>query len=386
MTDQVAAAFAPRQTPRRTAELAICIILPGLGPGGTERVVNFLANRWAASGWRVTVLTLDPLESSSYYAYRPDVAILRVGLPPEPRALLPAVVSTLRRVAAIRRGLRATAPDMVISFLSRTNVVALMASRRLGIPVVVSERNNPDMQPIGAVWHRLRTALYPRAFGLVTMTRGARDFFPARLRARSWVIPNFAEPRTGPIGRRGGKLLVAVGRLVPQKGFDLLIEAFARIAADAPEWRLQIWGDGPDRAALEDQRDRLGLSDRIDLPGVSRSHGSWVEGADAFVLSSRYEGWGIVLLEAMAAGLPVVSFDCQWGPREMINDGVDGLIVPREDVAGLGEALARLMGDPGLRQRLGDAALLSAQRYAPETVGAAWDEVVHEAVSRDGAD
>jgi glycosyltransferase involved in cell wall biosynthesis len=246
--------------------------------------------------------------------------------------------------------------------------------------VVVSERNNPELQTFGPFWTWLRARLYPRAFCLVTMTRGALDFFPAPLRPRGRVIPNPVDLPAGWRERRGSNVLAAVGRLVPQKGFDLLLPAFAEIAPRFPDWTLVIWGEGEKRAQLEQQRDSLGLRDRVRLPGVSDRPGAWVETADAFVLSSRYEGWGIVLLEAMAAGLPVVSFDCEWGPREMVADGIDGLLVPREDVTALARALAAVVGDPGLRARLGEAARASAQRFTPDKVVAGWDAVVDDAL------
>jgi glycosyltransferase involved in cell wall biosynthesis len=353
----------------------LLFVLPGIGAGGSEHVVNMLANHWSSRGWQVVVTTFADEDTPSYYPYRKDVKLDRLGFPPARSGPLAAALATAQRISALRRAMRRHQPALVISFLTRTNVAALVAGFGLDIPIVVSERNNPALQPIGPVWRWLRGLLYPKAYGLVTMTAGVRDYFPAGMRKRSWVIPNAAElPRIGE-ARRSGRLLTAVGRLVPQKGFDLLLEAFSQAAPGNPEWRLMIWGEGPDRQALEAQRDRLGLRDRVLMPGISESPGSWIETADIFVLSSRYEGWGIVLLEAMAAGLPVASFDCQWGPREMISDGVDGLIAPAEDVPALAATLDRLMRDASLRDRLGAAALQSSKRFTTEHVLAQWDEV-----------
>lgn len=365
----------------------IALVLPGLGAGGTERVVNVLANRWAARpGWSVTVLTLEPPGAPSYYAYDPRVTVRRLGLPPARSRPLAAALRSARRIAALRAAIRAATPDLVVSFLARTNVLTLLATRGTGLPVVVSERNNPELQAFGPVWDRLRAALYPRAYSLVAMTRGALEFFPERMRPRGRVIPNPVDLPEGWRERRGGNVLAAVGRLVPQKGFDLLLEAFAAIAPAFPGWTLVIWGEGEERAALERQRDGLGLRDRVRLPGVTERPGTWVEDADVFVLSSRYEGWGIVLLEAMAAGLPSVAFDCEWGPREMVEDGVDGLLVPPGDAAALARALAVVLGDAGLRERLGAAARASARRFTPERVVSCWDELVREALgARAGA-
>ena len=150
------------------------------------------------------------------------------------------------------------------------------------------------------------------------MTEGARDFFPKDVQARTWIIPNPVDLPAEWRERRGSQLLVAVGRLETVKGFDLLLQAFSSIAPSFPDWNLVIWGEGRERAALEQLRNRLGLQNRVELPGVTEQPGMWIETADVFVLSSHYEGWPNALIEAMASGLPVVSYDCQWGPREMI--------------------------------------------------------------------
>jgi len=211
------------------------------------------------------------------------------------------------------------------------------------------------------------------------MTRGALEHYPYVPACRRWVVPNPVVLPPGVTADRRGTRLVAVGRLVPQKGFDLLLEAFARIAATHRDWHLTIWGEGPERPALVAQRDALGLKDRVTLPGTSSTPGEWLTTADAFVLSSRYEGWGNVLAEAMAAGLPVVSFDCPFGPGDMITDGVDGLLVPDGDVDGLSAALSRLMSDGALRERLGEAARQSSRRHSGARIMTLWDGIIRQA-------
>ena len=123
------------------------------------------------------------------------------------------------------------------------------------------------------------------------------------------------------------------------------------------------------------------------MPGVTERPGLWVEAADVFVLSSRYEGWGIVLLEAMAAGLPVVSFDCEWGPGTMVRHGIDGMLVPREDVDALASTLEIMLGDAALRNRMALNAAASAQRYLPERILADWDAMAASVLKQnhDGA-
>jgi glycosyltransferase involved in cell wall biosynthesis len=362
----------------------IVIVVPGLGAGGTEHVVSLLANHWSESGHKVTILTLELPDTTPYYAFRPEIAITRIGVPPKRSGRLEAARLALRRLLRLRRELKREEPAFVLSFLTRTNVLTLLAARGCAAAVVVSERNNPALQPFGPVWIWLRRRLYPKAYGLVTMTEGALAYFPPAMRRHSWVIPNAVDLPRSWSNQRGGNVLTAVGRLTDQKGFDLLLEAFAKIEQSFPAWRLVIWGEGEDRAKLEEKRRALGLDDRVFLPGITQRPVQWVETADVFVLSSRYEGWGIVLLEAMAAALPVVSFDCEWGPRAMVNDGVDGMLVPNGDVDGLASALKTVLGDADLRKRLGARAAESAERYRPERVLAEWDGVIRQALADRG--
>ena len=367
--------------------LHVAIVLSGLGAGGAERVVSILSREWVETGHQVTVICFESEKALSYYPLDPRINIRQLGLSPVRAGPFVAVGAVMRRVYVLRQVFGEISPDVIISYLSRTNILTLLSSRGMGVPVIVSERNNPNMQHLGFTWNFLRRVTYRYAVGMVVMTKAVLQYFPKSLRARSWVIPNpVIIPRDLPKKQidsvQNGKTLTAVGRLVHQKGFDLLINAFATVAPAFPDWKLVIWGEGPERASLERLRAAVGLNDRVLLPGISEHPGGWVEGSDAFVLSSRYEGWGNVLLEAMASGLAVVSFDCQWGPSEMIQDGVDGLLVPREDLTALSEALAKIMEDQGLRERLGAKAAAAVRRYSHDRIVATWNLVLATAVKR----
>jgi glycosyltransferase involved in cell wall biosynthesis len=365
--------------------LNVAIVVSGLGAGGAERVVSILSREWVEIGHRVTVICFESEKASSYYPLDSRITTCRLELPPIRSGPFVAVGAVVRRVRVLRQVLGEISPDVIISFLSRTNILTLLSSRGMDIPIIISERNNPNMQRLGFTWNLLRRATYRRAFGMVTMTKGALQYFPESMRARSWVIPNPVIipqdlPKRQNDGSRDGKILTAVGRLVHQKGFDLLIKAFAAIAPAFPDWKLVIWGEGPERASLEQLRIAMGLKDCVLLPGVSKHPSGWIAGADAFVLSSRYEGWGNALLEAMASGLPVVSFDCPWGPSEMIQDGIDGILVPRENVRALSEALRKIIGDQGLRERFGAKAAAAARRYSHESIVASWNLIISQAI------
>jgi glycosyltransferase involved in cell wall biosynthesis len=357
----------------------IAFVLPGLGAGGSEHIVSLLCNHFAALGWTVRLIVFEDEATPAYYSHHPAVRIVRLGLKSRRRPTPAAAMTMFKRRQRLQAALEEAAPDLVISFLTRTNILSVLSARRIGVPVIVSERNNPELQTVGSVWSRLRQWTYPQSAGLVTMTQGAMNHFARTMTVRGWVIPNPAPPPAAAMPRiSDGRTIGAVGRLVPQKGFDRLIDAFARVATDIPEWRLVIWGEGPDRAALEAQRDRLGLSGRVTLPGITRQPGEWIAQSDMFVLSSRFEGWGIVVGEAMAGGLPVISFDCPWGPAEMIEQGRSGVLVPNGDVPALGDAMAALCRDPDRRQALSNAAKARMTLFDMDHILASWRSVIFE--------
>jgi glycosyltransferase involved in cell wall biosynthesis len=358
--------------------MRIALVISALGAGGAERVIVTLANAWAARGWQVTLITFEPPGTTPYYRVDPRVALTQLGVPSVGRPLWQALRQGLRRLWALRAALRAANPDIAISFLAKINVLTMLASRGLGIPVVVSERNNPERQRFRGTWSWLRRQLYGVAWCVVTPSRGILASFPARIRARGRVIANPVELTPAATPRRDARRLVAVGRLVHQKGFDLLLRAFAEIAPAHPAWTLTIWGEGEERAALEALCASSGLAERVRLPGITARPGQWVEEADIFVLSSRFEGFPNVVTEAMAAGLPVIAFDCPWGTDEIVRDGEDGLLVPPGDVDALAAALCRLIGDPQLRRRLGEAGARNVRRFGTEAIVAQWDALIRE--------
>jgi glycosyltransferase involved in cell wall biosynthesis len=187
-------------------------------------------------------------------------------------------------------------------------------------------------------------------------------------------------PRITPdsLCQSGRHLLLAVGRLEAQKGFDWLEDAFINLAKRYPDWDLVILGDGPQHATLQDQARAAGLEKRIFLPGRGGNVGEWYERADLYVTSSRFEGFPNTLAEAMAYGLPAVSFDCDTGPRDIIRHEVDGLLVPPGDVAALTAALDQLMGDADLRQRFAERAVEARDRFSMERIAGMWEELFEE--------
>jgi glycosyltransferase involved in cell wall biosynthesis len=197
-------------------------------------------------------------------------------------------------------------------------------------------------------------------------------------------IPNAVPRMGGGIAALEAKVAVAAGRLETQKGFDLLIQAWERVARAHPDWQLRIYGSGPRRDDLRRMILERGLYDRVLLMGRTKRLGEAMAGASLFVLSSRFEGFGMVIVEAMSKGLPVVSFDCPRGPGEIIRHGRDGILVPAEAIEGLADGMLELIEDVPKRRRYGAAAVENARSYAVDSIAARWEELLRELTNRAG--
>jgi GalNAc-alpha-(1->4)-GalNAc-alpha-(1->3)-diNAcBac-PP-undecaprenol alpha-1,4-N-acetyl-D-galactosaminyltransferase len=363
----------------------ILFLVSSMQGGGAERVAALLCNHWAEQGHQVMLVPtfsgrgecLYPLDERVRLVYLAD----RVGTTRK------SPLSLLRRFRALRALVREWGPDGVVSFLPHVNVAALLATRGLKVPVVVSERTYPPARSMGPVWPRLRRWTYPWAATVVMQTRRGGDWLAAESpRARSAVIPNpcvyplpVSKPHLAPAiwMTSSRRLLLAVGRLSEEKGFAGLIDAFSRLAARFPDWDLVILGEGGERAALAARVEKWGLEGRVVLPGRVGNLADWYQRAELYVMSSRFEGFPNTLLEAMAHGLPAVSFDCETGPGDIIREGIDGNLVPPVDgEAGLARVMAAMMQDDEGRQRMGRAAVTVRERFSLERIAAEWDDVL----------
>ncbi len=361
-------------------KLLFCIKQLHNAVGGAERVLCTVCSELAARGHEVTVVSFDPPGSLPFYPL--DARVRRATLAIGDATRSAGVGETLRRMAFLRRLVLAERPEVAIGFMHSMFVPLAFALIGLGIPVVGSEHIVPEhyrSRPLELALFMLSAPL----LGKVTvLSETIRDRYPRSIRRRMVAIPNPVIPATcqvGPTGDKPRHTLLSVGRLDAQKDQATLLRAFSRIFALYPEWDLKIVGEGPLRERLFAQVEELGLVDRVALPGVTHDIAAEYLGADVFVLPSRYEALGLVTVEAMSYGLPVVGFaDCP-GTNELIEDGISGfLVVPGEDRAeSLARALAQLFADPALRQRLGEAGARTAARMASLTsVGDRWAKLL----------
>lgn len=355
------------------SERRIAMVIYGLEGGGAEYSARRMAAYWRAQRQDVRIFTLTA--AGSDMAEDVPVTVLPVA------GGTNAVVRNLQRIRALRTALREFRADVVISFMEPTNVLAILAVRRTGIPVIVSDRVDAARHSYGIVCRALRNVLYPFAVAAVVQTERARHHYPPFVLRRGVVIPNavYAVPVDVPHARN---VIVAMGRLDRQKGFDLLLEAFAGVDREFPSWTLQIYGQGDEYERLVDMAKALGVAEKVVFKGYTREPAAALAACEIFVLSSRYEGFPNVLLEAMGQGRAVLAADCDSGPSAIVRDGENGILVPANDAEALRRGLRVLMRDADLRARLGIAARGVREEYAPGKVMGMWDRLIARVVAR----
>ena len=361
----------------------VVLYIDALKTGGAERITL----RWAAwleqVGHPVVLLTRHGNRRDFYPL--PATLERRVE-PPEPLWLRRmGWLGLPLRVWRLRCLLQELQPALVLGITTLPAIKVLLASAHCPWPVVISERNYPPAKPPALPWRWLRRLTYPWARAHLVQTLRTADWLVAHQgvpRARCqpvpnpvvWPLPCF-EPRLDPsvVVPTGASMLLAVGTKPHQKGFDRLVEAFALLAPRFPSWHLVILGLDPgsgshQRAVLDLLERRQAdprLRERLHCPGAAGNVGEWYSAAELFVLSSRYEGFPNVLLEAMASGCACLACACPTGPDEIISHGEDGWLVPADaSPADLAEGLAHLMEDQELRRRLGGNARCVVDRFA----------------------
>lgn len=374
--------------------MKIVVYLYSLGGGGAERVAALLMHHWLQAGHEVTLLTLDA-SVGDHYPLDPRIGRQTLQLAALSTGLVAAVVNNLNRVKALKAALLRLQPDITLALMNTANVHLALLGGGVGGCRMGSERTYPPAATSGRLWSLLRRLTYRRLDAVVAQTQQAADWLQKHAHCRRLVV--IANPLVWPLARhepcidvklhlrQGRQLLLAVGRLAPEKQFSHLLTSFAALAPQHPGWDLVILGEGPDRAALQQQVVALHLQDRVQLPGRAGNPGDWYAAAQLFVMCSAYEGFPNTLVEAMAAGLPVVSYDCDTGPRDVIRDGLDGLLVPANDRAGLQAALARLMANPQERSRLSQQAVQVRERYALPVISQQWDALMQRLLAKKAA-
>ena len=368
--------------------MKLLFFIHALSGGGAERVTTNLANHWADRGWDVTIVTLAP-ERLDAYPLHSNVHRISLNLAIDSANTFAGLANNLQRVFSLNRVIQKCRPDIAIGMMATTNVLLALASLGLRtVKVVVSERTHPPSYPLGKIWEILRRYSYGHVAGVVALTQKSASWLREHTQARRiLVIPNAATlplPRHLPLVdpskfcHLGRHIVLAVGRLAPEKGMDTLIDAFSYVAQEHSEWDLVILGEGPDSDDLREQVVSHKLGSRVTFVGRVGNVGDWYRHADIFVLSSRFEGFPNALIEAMSYGVCSVSFDCDTGPSDIIRHEVDGLLVAPGDTHQLSVAMDRLMRDFNLRQQLASKAVEVLDKYSFVQVIKRWEMLFEE--------
>lgn len=348
------------------ATFSVACLLPDLDGGGAQRTMVNLAGEFQAAGLRTRLLAGRSAGPAKAWL-APDVPFVDLG------------AERVRRLPIkLIRALRSDPPDILFSTMIDANLAAALARPLLpSRPALVMRETNSQRArgDLGLLRRWLIRRAYPTAARVVALSEGVRQELIEDLRldpARTVTIHNplRLEPvQVGarPSGMPPGRCIVAAGRLTRQKNFPLLIDAMAALPSDV---HLAILGDGPDREDLAARAAERGVADRVKLTGFVEAPGTWFAHAEIFALSSRWEGFGHVLIEAMAAGAPVVATDCPHGPRDIVKDGETGLLVDNDNVEALAAALNRLLENPDLRSRLAEAGKASVSRFTASRIAA----------------
>ncbi len=328
--------------------------------GGAERVISEVASGLAKLGHEIILLTFDRPNGRTFYSLHPSIKRVYVSVG-DPRQSAGAI-ETFQRIRTMRKLMKELRPDIAVGFMHSMFIPMGLALLGLGIPLVASEHivpNHYKSRPLQALL-LLLTPLFAKRITVVS--EQVRESYPSILKAHMTVVPNPVNVMPSSYANAAGqpkerKILLTVGRLSVQKDHASLIEAFAEIAGEVPDWDLRIVGEGELRGRLEAQICKLGLEERVQLPGIARDISSEYASAHLFVMSSLYESFGLATAEAMAHKLPAVGFiECQ-GTNLLIKSGVNGMLVEGGEhrIGPLAKTLKRLMQNDSLRQRMAQA-------------------------------
>ena len=357
--------------------------------GGVARIVAEKANWFVAHGYEVTVCDIENYPMQPYYPLDPRVKFRIGGMATPPGGMLTRLKGVLRAIGQLRRVIREERPDVIINAHCPlvTWVLPFLPLRSLEVMEIHQSRqglevfNRQFMSPRGRWVHRWAIRwIYGQYDKFVVLTHGDQEQWNLK---NCVVIPNFVESKK--LGndsndaveeQRGDKRqILLLARLMPQKRIDLMIRIWSRLANDFPEWHVKVLGEGQERAALEQQIRQAGLQQSFLLPGEVKDVQPELSRSGILCLTSEYEGFGIVLIEAMQTGVPVMAFEYV-GVHDIIQDGHDGIVVPFGDVEGYAAKLRDLMLAEEERKRLATNASVSVHKFDKERVMQQWCALV----------
>ena len=360
--------------------MKMAVFIHSLGGGGAERVASNMAGYWSAKGEDVSVITVASAEGNRYQL-SPGVDLIPLSVHGESSGIISGLLGNITRVRALRACIKKLDADVVISMMPHANVINGLACLGLRTKSIGSERNYPGIDYTSNLWIKLRRFCYRYLDAVVVQTEVGAQWIRRHTNAKFVVsIPNSVDvplPDLPPVVSvpDGQKMVIGVGRLTAQKQFHHLITAFSEICGNNPEWNLMIIGEGELKAELQQLIDGLELSNRVKLVGRVGNISDWYNAADIFAMTSQTEGFPNALVEAMAHGVPVLSYDCLTGPAEIL-DGENGLLIELDNIGELRNKLEALILCPEKRADMGARALEIKNTLTTDKIMMSWSKLV----------
>lgn len=376
--------------------MKIVYCLPQLyRPGGIERIVSIKANYLAeVMGYDIVLVLADQRNEKPFYSLCDRIKVIDLGLDYDSTLTLPIWKRFLKRHALhklhmqkLKRILYSEKPDITISTF--THEADFLPSIKDGSKKVLEfhfcrgyKRKMANVFRLGLItkigyyyksWQE-ETFIIPKYDQFVVLTKEDKDLWSGKI-GNVINIPNIAEVYNDELPKLENKHAIAVGRLDGQKSFDRLIDIWTDIHKTNPDWILNIYGQGPDEQKLRDMISSNGLINVVNIfPPVKNIRDKY-KNSSILLMTSTYEGWGLVLSEAMSCGLPVVAYACKCGPKDIITDNVDGYCIPNGNKDLFVAKTKCLIDNLSLRRTFGFAARRNIERYRIETVMAQWVEL-----------
>lgn len=355
--------------------MKILLVIPTLTSGGAERVISDMANYWSSKDYQVSLVTINPW-INDFYNLNKDVNRIPFKYSKPKSGIINKFLSNIKLILILRKIIKGNKPDVVLSFLDVTNIITILASLGLKKKIVVSERINPETNPLlNSFWFFLRKLLYKRADLVVAQTKAASTWLDNNCSIRSKIIPNPVRKLKKHDVKRSNRI-ISIGRLDKQKGHDVLIKSFSKIEKNYSDWSVEIYGEGPEKHELNILIAKLNLQSKIFLKGETHDVEKVLSEAGIFVLASRFEGFPNVLLEAMSLGCPVISTNSKSGPSEIIINNENGYLVNVDDELEMADKISFLIENPNQCEKIGNNASKINHIYSQENIMNQWHNLM----------
>lgn len=352
--------------------MRIVFLTSSLRQGGAERAIVSLSKRLMQMGHDVHIYLLEN-EEDTFFKVDSAITLHRLKFQNI------RYVTSFFIAHSLHRELRRNHCDWIIAFDARTLVYSVLAKTK-GTRIAYSERSNPKVYPSNAIWRKLRSCCLTFSDLCVFQTKRVQQLFPKSVIRKSVVIPNAIFNETiynVKLPEIRENYISAMGRLVCSiKGFDKLIISFSQIAKKYPEIDLRIYGDGPDKNLLMSVALAYGVSDRVQIISGNENAILEIRKGRAFILSSYFEGFPNALLEALACGVPCISVDCDFGPRDIIKNEYNGILIPSLDQDLLAMAIEKVLDNKEFAEKIGLNAFHERNNYSIETIAKQWESAL----------